>query len=57
MSNLIQEQIKEVINENSTIAIHTISGKNAVDDAASILLKGLEQSHRTLGGLPGNYYQ
>ncbi len=55
MEKTIQEQIESVINKKSTIAIHTISGRNAVEDATSILWNGLEQSDRTLGGLPGNF--
>ena len=57
MGKTIQEQIESVIDtsKKSTIAIHTISGQNAVDDAVSILWNGLEQSERTLGGLPGNF--
>lgn len=55
MERGIEEQINKLITENSTIAIHTISGENAVDDAASILCQGLKQSSRTEGGLPGNF--
>ena len=57
MKKTIQEQIESVIDtsKKSTIASHTISGQNAVDDAVSILWNGLEQSDRTLGGLPGNF--
>lgn len=55
MKKTIQEQIKSTIIEKSTIAIHTISGQNAVEDAVSILWNGLEQSDRTQGGLPGNF--
>lgn len=55
MEKSIEEQINRIIGKNSTIAIHTISGENAVEDVASILWKGLEQSGRTAGGLPGNF--
>lgn len=55
MEKSIEEQINRIIGKNSTIAIHTISGENAVEDVASILWKGLEQSGRTEGGLPGNF--
>lgn len=51
----IQQQIDQVVIPNSTIAIHTISGENAVEDATSILWNGMRQSHRTEGGLPGNF--
>ena len=55
MEKSIYTQIEQIINQKSTIAIHTISGENAIEDAVSILWKGLEQSHRTEGGLPGNF--